>query len=152
VVQDHMLEEAVLFLLDDCEAPRSLGHAVLLKEREATMTAGDPGLYAQHRCLLFKVENDTRLVLGQAYTYLVAAVSTKIPVMNANVGQWTDSKTVSAFYDLASAEQAYARYGPSDLIGDRVTSIQFIRTSTRDHRPQLTDYLGKSYGLEEWMF
>ena len=147
-----MLKDVVLFLLDDCEAPRSLGHAVLLKEREATMISGDSSLYAQHRCLLFKAEYDTRLSLGQAYTYLVTAVSTKIPVMNAKVSQWTDSKTVSAFYDLESAEEAYARYGPSHLTGDRVTSIQFIRTATRDHRPQLTDYLGKSYGLEEWMF
>jgi hypothetical protein len=118
----------VIFDVTDSEGSCDLGVVTLIDERTATVTAGNPKLYEQHRCGLFRLEEAAKECASAGLIeFVVATYYSNQTLWKYEMGQWFDAKVISGFEALDEARLAFEKYGPSYLLGERLTWSIFKR-------------------------
>jgi len=118
----------MIFNVTDSEGSCDLGVVALIEERLATVTAGSPTPHARHRCGLFRMEESSKDCTGIArIEFIVATYSSAKTLWKYETGDGFDAKVISGFGSLDEARLAFDRYGPSYLLGERLTWSMFKR-------------------------
>ena len=116
------------FDVADTQGSCDLGVVTLIDERTATMTAGNPTLYPAHRCGLFaRGHSDEEVLDTGRVEYVVVTFHSDRALRQYGPGDWFDAKVMSGFEGLDEARIAFDEYGPSYLLGERLTWSLFRR-------------------------
>lgn len=113
------------FNITDSEGQFDFGLAECILERKSEMTAGNQKIFPQQRCALLKLEFEKIIISGGSVAYIVAVFHSDKELKDYMPGEWFDSKVMSGFGSLREAMEAYERYGPAYLIGERLIWSQF---------------------------